>query len=115
MKSIAYVGDLVLTGDHIAEAVVDFATALARRGTSDSITIPAVNGGGLIISAQLLLGPSSQLVVEPVDSAYSDPDDPEVLADLRQRTAALGPQRAVPSVGEPASILDDYDDLGEFD
>lgn len=115
MKSIAYVGDLVITGDNIAAAVVDFATALARRGTSDSISIPALDSSGIVVQVQLLLGPSSQLVVEPVDSPYPDSEDPSVLDDLKKRTAALGPIHAQ---ADDRPIDPDYDfetfaDLGE--
>lgn len=40
MKRIYYANGYLLTGDGTASAVLDYASALAKRETSDTISIP---------------------------------------------------------------------------
>jgi hypothetical protein len=72
MKRILYASGSVLTGDAIASSVVRYARMLARAGSADTITIPVVKDDkrGTV---DMLIGPSSQLMVE---DAGPDPRDP---------------------------------------
>jgi hypothetical protein len=63
VKRIHYVEDHVVTGDDIAEAVVEYARALALRGRSDSVDMPGVDVDGEVRRFRLLLGPASQMLV----------------------------------------------------
>ncbi|WP_146134441.1 hypothetical protein [Glaciihabitans tibetensis] len=68
MKRIYYSNGSVLTGDYIADAILDLAQVVATRGASTSIDIPVVLPDGQTGHAQLLLSPTSAMlsVTEPV-------------------------------------------------
>jgi hypothetical protein len=92
VKIIHYVGQELMTGDAIADAVVRYAGALAQHETSASIDIPIVTEDG-VVQASFLLGPASQLVAVPVKSNRPDPVDDELIDRIARETARLDPPR----------------------
>ena len=108
MRRIVYAGGTLYTGDTIAEALLDYARALARNGTADTVFVPAHTGEGDPGSIELLIGPASQLVSEPVDLAGRELTDEALVDRLRSLTAALAPRRPE---ALPADDLDFPDDL----
>jgi len=93
MKRISYAEDHLVTGDDIADAVMAYAQALAMKGRSDSIEVPAVDAGGSPRLFTVLIGPASQMLTSDaltVDEARGDEiRDERIVADLMARTAAL--------------------------
>ncbi|MCU1514759.1 MAG: hypothetical protein JWO10_1849 [Microbacteriaceae bacterium] len=111
MKRISYAGSTVLTGDDIADAVVQYAAALAREEKSAAIDIPAVSEDGRLITANLLIGPASQLVVIPEDTSFDEIIDDKIVASFTAETRKLaGP---LPRASEPdddaGSLLTDIE------
>ena len=99
MKLIHYAGETFLTGDGVADALLDYAMALARRARADRVELPVVSHGerGRI---EIVLGPASQLVVETRDSndvSLDEVQDDEIESDIRRRTAALRNPRPMAS------------------
>jgi hypothetical protein len=109
MKRISYAGGSITTGDQLAEAVMEYATVLARTGGADAVTIPAVSDDGGIFAVELLVGPASQLVVAPVESDYQDPDSPEAIGILYERTARLRPGERM--ADRSSALNQAFDDL----
>ena len=111
MKRILYASGSVLTGDAIAHAVVQYATSLAKVGSADMITIPVVNAGhGSTV--EMLIGPSSQLMLE---DAGEDPaelfDDQSFQEEIDSRRYLVDNPPNITPRGkpvEPTSLLDDY-------
>lgn len=95
MKKIFYAGGAVLTGDQTCKAVLRLARALALKGQSDIVEFPIVEEGGRLLSAHLLIGPSSQIAAVSVAGSDDEPNDPEVIAELEQRTRQLQPSRPI--------------------
>jgi hypothetical protein len=93
MKRISYAEDHLVTGDDIADAVMAYAQALAMKGRSDSIEVPAVDASGSPRVFTVLIGPASQMLTSDaltVDEARGDEiRDERIVADLAARTAAL--------------------------
>jgi hypothetical protein len=108
MKTIHYAGGEVLTSDTLADAVVDYASALARVGSSAQLTIPVVLPDGTVSEASLLLGPASQLVAQPTLDARGELENTELVAEVTRRTRALGPSKAVPTDVPAQAGLDDF-------
>lgn len=111
MKSIHYVGDTLVTGDAIADAIVHYAEALARKETSAAVDVPIRLPDGSIEQASLLLGPASQIVAVHDESGFEEIVDEELVARLRRASAALGDTRAVPEASNQSDsgVLDDLD------
>jgi len=108
MKTINYAGGAVLTSDAIADAVVDYAAALAKAGSSEELTIPVVLEDGSSSEASLLLGPASQLVASPELDPHGELADDALVDEIRARTEALGPLRAVPVDPSEVDVIDEY-------
>jgi hypothetical protein len=111
MERIHYAGGVLLTGSEIADAIVDYAAALAARRTAASVDIPVRTADGRTARAHLLIGPASQLVTEPIDSELEELVDEELVARLRNATTALSSTR--PVVGRDAT--DEIDDADTDD
>jgi hypothetical protein len=110
MKTITYAGESFVTGDEIALAVLEYARALARSGTADTVDIPVRNAAGDVVVATLLIGPASQIVAEDGEDSGDELRDDEVVAELSRRTRATE---------SPAAAVEDTQGLGlllsEFD
>lgn len=109
MRRVYYSSGSILTGDDIAQAVLEFAEALAKDGRADIIEIPVVLGSGNQGTATLLVGPSSQLVSVTEESELTPPVDELLVADLRMRANRVGTHRPGPQP-EYADFLSGHED-----
>ncbi|OUE24301.1 hypothetical protein [Clavibacter michiganensis] len=81
---IRYADGRYLTGDDIARAVVECAEALACEGTAAAtVTVPVWLPEGGVGRVEILVGPASQIVVEPAGPAEDELRDPEAVARIR--------------------------------
>ncbi len=113
MDRVSYAGEMFFTGSDIAHALLDYAQALSQVHTSATVEIPTIDSDGTHGSAELLIGPASQVMSSRVATTMSEPEDVELVARLHHRAAAL--REEVAPVGsviveEPTSSLyvDDY-------
>jgi hypothetical protein len=95
MKYIVYGENRVMTGDAIAEAVIAYAAALGQNGTTDIVDVPTSDEHGTATTAELLLGPASQLMIEIAPDDELEPEDEALVAELVRRAAAVGGARFV--------------------
>jgi hypothetical protein len=86
----------VRTDDSVADLVIEYAKALARHATSDTVAIPAIPAipaigpDDVVRETTLLIGPASQLVVTALDAPpRPDLDPTAALAHLRACLARL--------------------------
>ena len=89
MERIHYATGSILTGTEIARALIDYAEALAKVGSSASVDIPTRHADGTEGRANFLVGPASQLVSETEDSELPELTEPEVVEELRRATLRL--------------------------
>jgi hypothetical protein len=85
MRKVTYAGGSFVTGDDIAEAVLAYAAALANSDRAATIHVPS-DGGATV---EMLVGPSSQVLTEAVESDGADPDGDAFVAELQARIARL--------------------------
>jgi hypothetical protein len=93
MRKIAYAGSVFYTGDELAEALLEYARALARHGIADTVFVPGRTAQGETDRVEVLIGPASQIVSEPVDLFGPELEDAELVARLRAQTADLAPRK----------------------
>lgn len=93
MKYIVYGENKIMTGDRIAHAVLAYAAALGENGTTDIVDVPTADEYGQAVTAELLLGPASQVMVEVAPDDELEPEDDGLVAELVRRTAAVGGAR----------------------
>jgi hypothetical protein len=107
MKLIHYAGETLLTGDAIADAVLRYASALASREESATLVIPVRLPSGSIADANLLIGPASQLVAVPQESALEEIVDEELLTRITLEVDLLSngrPQTEIASTGNHPTV-----------
>jgi hypothetical protein len=113
MERIHYAGDSVLTGTELAHALLDYAEALALKGSSATVEIPSRLEDGTIGTAHFLIGPASQLVSETVVTDDEEIEAADIVANFRHETALLGEPRAVAEETTEDQIgIDDPDMYG---
>jgi hypothetical protein len=88
VKRILYAGGSFVTGDGIANALLEYAAELANAGKAAKFDVPAVNFEQLPEQVSLVVGPASQLLAESV-SIGQEIDDQDFIRQLRTRTGVL--------------------------
>ena len=106
MKILTYAGAELMTGDDIADAVLEYCVALAEVATAETIEIPVLKVDGSRGVASLLVGPASQIVAAPVDTDLDEVIDEDTIRLLHARTEAHRP------VAQPSDLqqFHDFDD-----
>jgi hypothetical protein len=102
VKRLTYLSVHVYVDDAFADAVLDFAAALARSQVAETLKFNAVDEQGEPKTVSFLLGPSSSLVIESTKLALQEPDNREAFEFLRGRMI----DHAIP---RPASEQPDTD------
>lgn len=97
MERIHYADESVLTGTDIAQGLLHYAAALARRGSSATVDIPIRKADGTIGHASFLLGPASQMVSETEESPYEEIVDPALIEEFSTEIGRLANPQAVAS------------------
>ncbi|MBD5382837.1 hypothetical protein ACR8AL_00645 [Clavibacter sepedonicus] len=105
VHTIHYADGRYLTGDDIARAVVECAQELARAGAAAAtVTVPVWLPQGGVGSVDLLIGPASQIVAEPVGPSEDELRDPEAVERIRAHT--LRARRSQPGTSVSADRQD---------
>jgi hypothetical protein len=104
-------GSTFFTGNDEADALLEYAWALAQYGRHDLVRIPTRRDDGSIGTATLLLGPSTQISSEEVVTSLAELEDSDFVQHLVARAAQLRePMPAAPF--EDAEWGDAGDALG---
>ncbi len=88
VKRILYAGGSFLTGDGIAEAVLDYAAELANAGKAAKLDVPALDLEQRQERVSLVIGPASQFLAEPI-SVGQEMVDETFTRQLRRMTRVL--------------------------
>jgi len=82
MKRLTFADKTLLTGDAMAEAVIEYAALLANAGESRPVELSAYGASGEKVSATLLLGPGVAVMVETTSTDLPEPDNSMALGML---------------------------------
>ena len=93
MRKITYAGTAFYTGDALAEALLEYARALARHDIADTVFVLGRTTQGDVDQIEVLLGPASQMVSEPIELVGSELEDPDLVRRLGELTAQLAPRK----------------------
>lgn len=85
MRYVRYAGETLLTGDDIAEALVQLAEAAAEHRCAARIRIPIQLVDGGVGQATLLLGPASQILTTPGPRDVEELVDEPAVAEIDER------------------------------
>lgn len=90
-----YAGGAFLTGDEIADALMDLAAALAEASLAEPVEIPVMGPDGARITSSFLVGPASQIVTEVADWDGEELVDADTVERLHLLTRATRPVAAL--------------------
>jgi hypothetical protein len=102
VKNIRYNGTVILTGDDVADAVIEYAEALSSGGRSDTIEVPAIAPDGTMTTTKILIGPTSELVIEDADDDELEVNDPRFVGRLRSAATTFGHVEPLHATERPA-------------
>lgn len=108
VKEITYAGARFVTGDLIANALLDLVEKLGTATATMTVEIPAFDGDRQ--SARLVdfvIGPSSEIVAAPIDSEHDEIVDDSVVDRLHQLAHSV--QLAHPVAADPDEQFDSLD------
>jgi hypothetical protein len=108
VQRINYATGSVLTGDEIAHALVAYARALAQKGGSDMVAFPVLLDTGNVDIAEVIVGPSSQIMNVPEPSERDDVTDEDVVQEILRKTDALALSRPQPEAARPDEQDEDF-------
>jgi len=106
MRTIAYLSQVLVTDDHVAELVLEYARTLAVHNTSDTVVIPVVDAAGLVTTVELLIGPASQMMTGSSNQDAVDLDTASTIALLQAKINRLEPE-PLDSVDQERGAWDD--------
>jgi hypothetical protein len=89
MQRVSYGGESFVTSDDGAAALLDFAASAAMSDVGEVVTLPSVLADGSVVSISLVIGPSSELIMTPIETSHAEPDTREAVAVLRARVSQL--------------------------
>src|SRR5688572_16369371 len=109
MMTLHYTGGSVLMADDVCEAVIQYARVLAASQSSDVLVVPVIDEDGALVTAELLVGPASQLLAVPVSGAPESGRDQSVIDDIERRTRLLDSPASVTRLSRDALPPFDHD------
>ncbi|WP_445443053.1 hypothetical protein [Clavibacter sp. km1a] len=113
MKHITYAEKSLLVGDAAADALLEYAAALASHGRGEQITIHAISSDGDEVEATFLLGAGAPLMAETTRSNLPEPDNSATVASIREELRRM--EHPEPVTGsDPAHDSGDYIDFDTF-
>jgi hypothetical protein len=94
MKYIRYDNTAILTSDDVADAVIEYAAALSGGDRADTVAVPAVAEDGTM-TTKILIGPSSEVVVEDAEEDELELENDEFVARLRAAARTFGHDKLI--------------------
>ena len=108
MKRLHQAGGSVLTGDALADAVLDYARALGNRRQLDVVDIPVITERGERGHAQLLIGSGIELMSVTASSISPELLDQDAVDAISRQAAGKRGVRARPFGRQDARPVDEF-------
>ncbi|MEJ3405376.1 hypothetical protein WDJ51_11580 [Rathayibacter sp. YIM 133350] len=110
MKHLTYAEKSLLVGDEAAGLLLEYAAALTRSSSGDTVEVKAVGADGADVVATFLLGAGSPLMVESSDSSMVEPDNSAAEVYLRDHLRILNahPQGLPVGQADLAQLEEDF-------
>jgi hypothetical protein len=109
MKHITYADKSLLVGGEAADTITEYAAALARHGSADTVTLAAYGADGDDVEGTFVLGPGTVLMAETTHSSIPEPDNADVVMQMRGNILRLSSPNPVQPHDETMPAT--YDEL----
>jgi hypothetical protein len=99
MKQLRYGDRTWLVGDSLASTMMDFAAALAKIDAAEHVRFKAIDQSGDVVEIEVLLGPATMMVAEPVHVTADEPENSDVEQTMKDRIEMISSVGADSGVG----------------
>jgi hypothetical protein len=110
MKHITFADKSLLVGDDAADAITEYAKALANASAADTVTLKGFGADGADVEATFVLDQGTILMAETTPSSIPEPDNSEVIEYMRAKIRELAHLPTGTHLEEPA----DRDQFDEY-
>ena len=107
MKHVMYAEKSLLMDDESADALIEYAAAVAECGGGDTVHLHAVGDDGNEVTVTFLLNSATVLIVETATAKITTLDNDEAVASMRRKIERL--RNPPPAQAETPTGLPDYD------
>lgn len=108
MKLLTFGDNDLLTGDEVADLVIEYSVVLARASDADAVDIEAYDRAGMPVTAKLLLGEGTPVMAATSAAERPEPDNDAVVAYMRhQMELREHPPDVLPVDAPPPPATDD--------
>ena len=111
MKHVTYSDKSMLIGSEAADLLVEYAAAIVRAHTADTVTLKAIGADGNSVEATFLLGEGAPLMVETANTDVQEPDNADQVDYMRSHLRLLSSPPVVMAVDPREFDLDDFGDM----
>lgn len=87
MKHIVYGLASIIASDDVAEAVIDYAAALAQSRDGDVVTVPTCDFSGCATEVKIMLGSGIPVLIQDAPEDELETANPAFVAELHARGA----------------------------
>ena len=94
VKRISYSGAQFVTSDAVETALMDLVAGLGSADSTMHVEIPAWERG-IEKTIGIVIGPSSEIISEPIESDLDEPPVEPAVAELRRLSNSLRPSRPI--------------------
>jgi hypothetical protein len=106
MMHLTFADKSLILGNAAAELTVEYAAALARIGSADTVRLVAYGSDGDKVTATLLLDAGAPLMIETSATDLPEPDNTDTVAYMTQRMSEINsPPQASPISQDDGSLL----------
>jgi hypothetical protein len=109
MKHITYADKSLLVGDEAADTITEYAAALARHGSADTVTLAAYGADGDDVEGTFVLDQGTVLMAETTHSSIPEPDNADAIMQMREKILRL--TSPTPVRPDDETMPTHYDDL----
>lgn len=100
----------MLVGDEAADLLIQYAAAIIRVHTADTVDLKAIGSDGNAVEATFLLGEGAPLMAETASADIEEPDNSGPVEYMRARLRLLSSPPVVMAV-EPS----EFEPFGDYD
>jgi hypothetical protein len=111
MKHVTYSDKSMLIGTEAADLLVEYAAAIGRVHTADTVKLKAIGSDGNSVEATFLLGEGAPLMVETANTDVEEPDNAEQIEYMQTHLRLLSSPPIVMAVDPSEFDPDEFEDI----
>jgi hypothetical protein len=112
MKHVTYSDKSMLIGTEAADLLLEYAAAVIKVHTADTVKLKAIGSDGNMVEATFLLGEGAPLMAETANTEVEEPDNAASITYMREHLQLLTSPPMVMAI-EPSEF--DPADLGDYE